>query len=65
MRATAELPAIPFGSGVSVRRKITRVVELFQDYDFILESQATGTNIEGESADILNRGVLRRRSLDE
>jgi polyhydroxyalkanoate synthase len=28
MKATAELQVIPIGSGVSVRREITRVVEL-------------------------------------
>jgi uncharacterized protein YqgV (UPF0045/DUF77 family) len=65
MRSTAELPVIPIGSGVSVRRVTTRVVGLFQDYDFILETHASGTNIEGELAEILNRGVLLRRSLDE
>jgi uncharacterized protein (TIGR00106 family) len=53
MKATAELQVIPIGSGVSVRQEITRVVELLQDYDFILETHASGTNIEGELAEIL------------
>lgn len=53
MKATAELQIIPIGSGVSVRREINRVVELLQEYDFILETHASGTNIEGELAEIL------------
>jgi uncharacterized protein (TIGR00106 family) len=53
MNATAELQVVPIGSGVSVRREIARVVELLQDYDFILETHASGTNIEGELAEIL------------
>ena len=53
MKATAELQVIPIGSGVSVRREITRVVELLQEYDFIIETHASGTNIEGELAHIL------------
>ena len=48
MKATAELQVIPIGSGVSVRREVTRVVELLQEYDFIIETHASGTNIEGE-----------------
>lgn len=53
MKATAELQVIPIGSGVSVRQEITRVVELLQDYDFLVEPHASGTNIEGELAEIL------------
>ncbi|MEK7322890.1 MAG: MTH1187 family thiamine-binding protein [Pseudomonadota bacterium] len=53
MRATAELQVIPLGRGVSVRREITRIVELFHEYDFIIETHASGTNIEGELAEIL------------
>lgn len=53
MKATAELQVVPIGSGVSVRREISRVVELLREYDFILETHASGTNIEGELADIL------------
>ena len=48
MHATAELQVVPIGDGVSVRRQITRVVELLGDYDFIVETHASGTNIEGE-----------------
>lgn len=48
MRATAELQIIPIGSGISVRPEISRVIEILQDRDFILETHASGTNIEGE-----------------
>ena len=36
-----------------MRREITRVVELLQEYNFTLETHASGTNIEGELAEIL------------
>lgn len=52
MKATAELQVVPIGEGVSVRRQITRVVELLRGYDFIVETHASGTNIEGDLADI-------------
>lgn len=53
MKATAELQVIPIGSGVSVRKEIIRVVALLQEKNFILQTHASGTNIEGELADIL------------
>ena len=53
MKATAELQVIPLGSGVSVRKKVARIVELLHRYEFILETHASGTNIEGELEDIL------------
>ncbi|MGD9000982.1 MAG: MTH1187 family thiamine-binding protein [Granulosicoccaceae bacterium] len=53
MKATAELQVVPIGSGVSVRKEITRVVEMLQGHDFMIETHASGTNIEGELADIL------------
>ena len=53
MKATAELQVIPLGAGVSVRQQVIRVVELLQQYDFILETHASGTNIEGEMNEIL------------
>jgi uncharacterized protein (TIGR00106 family) len=53
MKATAELQVIPVGEGVSVRQQIMRIVELLQGRDFILETHASGTNIEGELTDIL------------
>lgn len=54
MKATAELQVVPIGSGVSVRREITRVVELLQGYDVLTETHASGTNIEGELETILD-----------
>ena len=53
MKATAELQVIPIGQGVSVRKEIRRIVDLLQRHDFILETHASGTNIEGELNDIL------------
>lgn len=53
MKATAELQVIPLGAGVSVRQQVMRIVELLQDGNFILETHAAGTNIEGELPDIL------------
>ncbi len=54
MKATAELQVVPVGRGVSVRQEISRVVEILQEQDFILETHASGTNIEGELSDILS-----------
>ena len=53
MKATAELQVIPVGEGVSVRQQVMRIVELLKECDFILETHASGTNIEGELPDIL------------
>jgi uncharacterized protein (TIGR00106 family) len=53
MKATAELQVIPVGEGVSVRQQVMRIVELLQGHDFLLETHASGTNIEGELTDIL------------
>jgi len=53
MKATAELQVIPLGKGVSVRQEITRVVDMLQGHDFIIEPHASGTNIEGELSAIL------------
>lgn len=53
MKATAELQVIPIGSGVSVRKKVVRIVELLNRHEFIMETHASGTNIEGELEDIL------------
>ncbi len=53
MKATAELQVVPIGQGVSVRREISRVVELLHGHDFVLKTHASGTNIEGELEEIL------------
>jgi uncharacterized protein (TIGR00106 family) len=54
VKATAELQVVPIGSGVSVREEITRVVALLEGHDFIIQTHASGTNIEGELEDILD-----------
>jgi uncharacterized protein (TIGR00106 family) len=48
MRATVELQVIPVGSGVSVRNEVARVVSLLDYSEFIIETHASGTNIEGD-----------------
>jgi len=53
MKATAEFQVIPLGQWVSVRKEIRRVVDLLQGHDFIIETHASGTNIEGNLEDIL------------
>ena len=53
MKATAELQLIPLGEGVSVRNRIQRVIDILETYDFVLETHASGTDIEGEMSDIL------------
>ncbi|MCO6411469.1 MAG: MTH1187 family thiamine-binding protein [Thiogranum sp.] len=53
MQATAELQVVPIGQGVSVRKEIARVVALLKDQGFILETHASGTNIQGELGAIL------------
>lgn len=53
MKATAELQVIPLGDGVSVRKQITRVLETLRGYDLILETHASGTDIEGDMNAIL------------
>ena len=65
MKATAELQVVPIGSGVSVRREIGRVVDLLRGYDFILETHASGTNIEGELAEILTAVARIHEKLHE
>ena len=53
MKATAELQIVPIGEGVSVRSHIAKVVEILDSKHFIVETHASGTNIEGELHDIL------------
>lgn len=53
MQATAEIQVVPIGAGVSVRREITRVVELLEGHDLIIQTHASGTNVEGELEEIL------------
>ena len=53
MKTTAELQVVPIGKGVSVRREILRVAEMLKARDLIVETHASGTNIEGELAEVL------------
>ncbi len=53
MKATAELQVVPIGDGVSVRAEITRVIALLKEHDFLIETHASGTNIEGDLHAIL------------
>lgn len=53
MHATAELQVVPIGAGVSVRKEIVRVAELLQQRGFLIEAHASGTNVEGNMADLL------------
>ena len=53
MKATAELQVIPIGTGVSVREEVKSVVTILTSYEFIVETHASGTNIEGELSEIL------------
>jgi len=53
MKATAELQVVPIGEGVSVRREILQVVGLLNKHDFLVETHASGTNIEGDLNEIL------------
>jgi len=54
VRATAEFQVVPIGAGVSVRREIGRVLALLEAYDFVVETHASGTNVEGDLTDILS-----------
>lgn len=58
MRAVAEIQVIPIGSGVSVRREVTRAHGLLEEAGLRVEAHAYGTNVEGELGDIL-RAVER------
>lgn len=54
MKATAELQVIPVGNGVSVRKEVRRVVEILQSHDLVIETHASGTNIEGDLAEVFS-----------
>jgi len=54
MKATADLQVVPIGEGVSVRGEITRVVKILNEHGFIVQTHASGTNIEGDLDSILN-----------
>ena len=53
MKATAQLQVIPIGDGVSVRNEVARAVGLLKAHGFLIETHASGTNIEGDLGEIL------------
>ena len=53
MRATAEIQVVPVGAGVSVRKEIERVVAILAEQGLKAEAHASGTNVEGDLAGIL------------
>lgn len=65
MKATAELQVIPLGNGVSVRTEVQHVIDLLKDYDLIIETHASGTNIEGELNEIFNAVAMIHETLHE
>lgn len=54
MQATAELQVIPIGEGVSVRKEITRIIDLLSRCPLLIEPHASGTDIQGEIQEILS-----------
>ena len=52
MKATAENQAIPIGAGVSVRARPS-AHELLKESGLIIETHASGTNVEGDLSLIL------------
>ena len=54
MNATAEIQVIPLGAGVSVRGEVQRAHELLKQSGLILETHASGTNVEGDLWQILH-----------
>ena len=65
MQALVELQVIPLGAGVSVRNEVKQVVAMLNDYDFIVDTHASGTNIEGELSEILSAIETIHRTLHE
>lgn len=58
MKATAEIQVIPIGAGVSVRREVKRAYELLCESGLKVELHASGSNVEGEVAEVLK--VIQR-----
>jgi uncharacterized protein (TIGR00106 family) len=54
MKATAEVQVIPIGSGVSVRSEVQRAHGILEESGLRVELHASGSNMEGELADILD-----------
>ena len=53
MRATAEIQAVPIGTGVSVRQEGQRAYDVIRASGLAYELHASGTNVEGELSEIL------------
>jgi uncharacterized protein (TIGR00106 family) len=54
MKATGEIQVIPIGSGVSVREEVRHAHRVIEASGLRAELHASGTNVEGELADILD-----------
>jgi len=54
MKTTAELQVIPIGDGVSVRHEVKQVIEILGNYNLILDTHASGTNIEGDMDEVFS-----------
>ena len=61
MKATAEIQAIPIAPVVSVRREVHGGHELLKESGLIIETHASGTNVEGDLSQILQVGGTRPR----
>ncbi len=53
MKALAEIQVVPIGMSVSVRKEVMRAHEVLRESGLRVELHATGTNVEGELAQIL------------
>ncbi len=62
MRATAEIQVIPLGAGVSVRREVRRAHDLLAESGLIVETHASGTDVEGDFSQILRLGFRTYRT---
>lgn len=58
MKAIVEVQIIPIGSGVSVRKEVTRAHELLEESGLKITLHANGSNMEGELEDVL--AAIRR-----
>ncbi|MDH5447181.1 MAG: MTH1187 family thiamine-binding protein [Gammaproteobacteria bacterium] len=65
MQATVEIQVVPIGNGVSVREDIKQVVSILKGFDFLIETHASGTNVEGEMSEIFKAIEKIHESLHE
>ena len=52
MKATAEVQVIPIGTGVSVRKEVSRAHEILDESGLSVQLHSYGTNVEGEMSRI-------------